>query len=181
MYWKDVCEEVLEECRKIWFEEPDYTKMSTMGIFPSGAGIDDFVMGNRYNLMCEMQAMSYGVAEPSMYAFLDDPSFTLQQCKDMFIAILQKISLLVGDVHPPECPAPWWNLGLYKKFYEDIVGSFDTVTEKEQLRQLVWLFCGCYSARLCLYLQAGFQWEAAPKRIDMDFMKIAARFLEEKE
>lgn len=177
-HWKEVCSSIQEECRKIWFETPDYVLNTNMGIFTSGAGLGDFVMGNRYNLMCEMLAMSHGVAEPTLMSALDDPDFSLDQCKELFVIIYEKISLLVGDVNPPMVPTPWWNLGIYKELYQDVVDSFDSVETKDELRNLVWMFGSCFSARLNCHFQTGFQWENAPKRADEEFIKVAAAYIE---
>lgn len=162
--WEDVRNEILEEARRIWFEEPDEIKMIIRGIYPSGAGVGDIVFGNHFNVVQEMQTISYGTVEPTMYALFDNPEFSLDQCKTIFKYMMHKHTELTGGVYEHYCPYPWLNLIKFRKFYLDIVEAYDTITTKEQFRSLVWVFCGCYCARLCFYLQNALPWDQTTKR-----------------
>lgn len=178
--WKDVQAEILEETHRIWFEEPDEIKMIVNGIYPSGAGVGDIVFGNHYNVTQMMQTMSYGTVEPTMYAMLSNPDFTLDQCKTVFQYMVCKITKLTGLVHPPRCPYPWLNLVKFKKFYEDIVEAFDTIETKEDFRDLIWVFCGCYCARLCFYLQYHLPWTSGAPRMDLAKLQESAELMDMK-
>ena len=65
--WKDVKSEIYEEVKKIWLEEPVEVTMSKLGIFPSGAGTNDQVLGNLFFLNADTQAMGWWTIEPTMY------------------------------------------------------------------------------------------------------------------
>ena len=47
-HWKDVKAAIEKDIDRIWFEEPEEVKMSRLGIFPSGAGSHDQVLGNLF-------------------------------------------------------------------------------------------------------------------------------------
>ena len=49
-HWKDVKAAIEKDIDRIWFEEPEEVKMSRLGIFPSGAGSHDQVLGNLFFL-----------------------------------------------------------------------------------------------------------------------------------
>lgn len=175
--WKKVRDAILSECDRIWFDEPKEVTMVRMGIYPGKAGVDDFVFGAQYILTCETQVAGWGTVEPTMYQAIADPEFSLDACKNLWIFMNWKLGVLVGGIHEPQCPAPWLNQGKWKGFYEDIVDSFDSITTKDQLRDMVWVFNGCYVTRLHYYLQHTFPWEHGQKRVDIDYLKKAAIFL----
>ena len=56
-HWKDVKAAIEKDIDRIWFEEPEEVKMSRLGIFPSGAGSHDQVLGNLFFQACDTQAM----------------------------------------------------------------------------------------------------------------------------
>ena len=55
-HWKDVKAAIEKDIDRIWFEEPEEVKMSRLGIFPSGAGSHDQVLGNLFFQACDTQA-----------------------------------------------------------------------------------------------------------------------------
>ena len=58
-HWKDVKAAIEKDIDRIWFEEPEEVKMSRLGIFPSGAGSHDQVLGNLFFQACDTQAMGW--------------------------------------------------------------------------------------------------------------------------
>ncbi len=178
--WKDVRDELMAECDRVWFDEPDYVTMVNNSFFPSGAGVGKIVMGNRFNLTYWMHITSYGTLYPTINKAIANPEFTLDQCKKVFTTLLGPTAQIVGGVHEPQCKYPWLNQGMFKKFYDDIVDSFDSITDKETLHYMVWLFCGCYSRCLSTYFQNAFPWYFGPRRVDADFLATASRLLENK-
>ena len=176
--WEIVRDEILAECDKIWFDEPDYITMVRMGIYPGNAGVDDFVFGGQYILTAESQVASWGTIEPTMYQALDDPEFSLEACKHLWKFMNWKLGVLTGGVHAPQCPKPWLNQKKWKEFYEKIVDAFDTIETKEELRDITWVFNGAYIGRLHYYLQHTFPWEYGVRRMDIEKVKKAASLLE---
>jgi hypothetical protein len=136
--WRKVKDEIEAEIDNIWWDEPEEVTMSKLGVFPSGAGTDDQVLGNLLFLVADTQAMGWWTAEPAMKQALVDPSFTIENCKKMWKYMNVHMAKLMGDTDPPGCPAPWLNLPKLTKFCNDIVDSFDTVKTKDELADLLW-------------------------------------------
>ena len=136
--WRKVKDEIEAEIDRIWWEEPEEVTMSKLGIFPSGAGVDDQVLGNLFFLVADTQGMGWWTAEPAMKQAINDPTFTLEHCKRMWKYMTVHMAKLMGDVDPPRCPAPWLNLPKLVQFCNDILGSFDTVKTKEEFADLMW-------------------------------------------
>ena len=136
--WRRVKDEIEAEIDRIWWEEPEEVTMSKLGIFPSGAGVDDQVLGNLFFLVADTQGMGWWTAEPAMKQALNDPTFTLEHCKRMWKYMTVHMAKLMGDVDPPRCPAPWLNLPKLSQFCKDIVDSLDAVKTKEEFADLLW-------------------------------------------
>ena len=136
--WREVKEEIESEIDKIWWEEPEEVTMSKLGIFPSGAGVYNQVLGNLFFQLSETQAMGWATAEPVVKQALANPAFTLEHCKTIWKYLTVNTAKLQGGTDPPRCPAPWLNLQKLLKFCNDIVDSFDTVKTKEELADLLW-------------------------------------------
>lgn len=156
--WLDVKNEIEEEIDKIWFDEPVEATMSKKGIFPSGAGTDKKVFGNLFFLVCDTQAMGWWTVEPAMYAALKDESFTLEQCKNMFKYLTGHMAKLMGAEMMPNCPAPWLNLPKFWSFYQHMVDSFDSITDKSELHDLIWSWEN-YVNRINRWFYVVFPWE----------------------
>lgn len=146
--WRNVKEEIEQELDKIWWDEPEEVRKSRLGIFPSGAGTDNQVLGNLFFLVCDTQAMGWWTVEPGMLAALDDPEFTVEHCKNMWKYLTVHMADLMGETALPNCPAPWLNLPKLTKFCHDIVNSFDTISTKEELRSILWSWANYVN---CLY------------------------------
>ena len=48
--WKDLKREIHDEVEKVWLKEPLEVTMSKLGVFPSGAGTDNQILGNLFFL-----------------------------------------------------------------------------------------------------------------------------------
>ncbi|NLC10932.1 MAG: hypothetical protein GX767_01590 [Firmicutes bacterium] len=156
--WRDVKEALEKEIDKIWFEEPLEVTMSKHGVFPSGAGTKGKYFGNLLFLVADTQAMGWWTIEPAMYAALDDELFTLEHCKRMFKYLTVHMAKLMGAELPPNCPGPWLNLPKVWSFCQDIVDSFETITTKEDLKDLIWSWEN-YINRLNRWFYLVFPWE----------------------
>ena len=75
--WKDLKREIHDEVEKVWLKEPLEVTMSKLGVFPSGAGTDNQILGNLFFLNADTQAMGWWTIEPSMYCVLGDDKFSL--------------------------------------------------------------------------------------------------------
>lgn len=175
--WKDVRDNILAEAKRIWFEEPEEVTMCKLGIYPSLAGHDEFVFGNLEIAAVETQAMSWGTAVPTLFQALDDPSFTLDHCKSLFKFMMGKVGILMGYAHPPQSPGPWLNFPKILEYYEDIVDSFDSIDNKTDFRNLIWVYNMCYIGRLSFYMHTVFPWEAGNKRMDMNRLETSAKLM----
>ena len=138
MDWREVKEEIEAEIDKIWWDEPKEITMSRLGVFPSGANVDGQVLGNLYFILSDTQGMGWCTAEPAMKQALDDPDFSLGQCKKMWRYMTVHRARLIGAMDPPGCPAPWLNMGKLYNFCNDVVDSLDSVKTKEELSDLLW-------------------------------------------
>ena len=61
--WKDLKREIHDEVEKVWLKEPIEVTMSKLGIFPSGAGTDNQILGNLFFLNADTQAMGWWTIE----------------------------------------------------------------------------------------------------------------------
>jgi hypothetical protein len=136
--WIKVKDEIEAEIDRIWWDEPEEVTMSRLGIFPSGASVDNQVLGNLLFQVADTQGMGWWTAEPAMKQALEDPTFTVEHCKKMWKYMTVHMAKLMGDVAPPRCPAPWLNLPKLTKLCNDIVDSLGTVKTKEELTDLLW-------------------------------------------
>jgi hypothetical protein len=136
--WREVKDEIEKDIDRIWWEEPEEVKKSKLGIFPSGAGTDGQVLGNLFFLIADTQGMGWWTVEPAIQAAIADPTFTVEHCKRMWKYLTFHMAGLMGEVDPPNCPAPWLNLPKLWQFCKDIVDSFDTIKTKEEFADLIW-------------------------------------------
>ena len=164
--WKDVQDAIYEALKKIWFDEPKAVTMSKMGVFPGGAGTGGQVLTNQLFLISDTQAMGWAVIEPAMYDMIKSDLYSLDQCKDMFRILTEGTCQLYGKYNPPHCPAPWFNMKEMWDFYLDIVDSYDSITNKEDFRDLIWIW-ECYVNRYHWWYWNVFPWELGLSRPKM--------------
>ena len=138
MDWRMVKDEIEIDLDRIFWDEPFEVEMCRSGVFPSGANVHGQVLGNLLFLVGDTSAMGWKCAQPTVNFALRDASFSVEQCKTLWLAATMPIAKLVGDVDPPRCPAPWLNLPKVLKFALEIEASFPTVKTKEELEDLLW-------------------------------------------
>lgn len=88
-------------------------------------------------------------------------NFSLEQCKQLYIYTTEHKVRLLGaksDPEHPGCNAAWLNLPNLWKFYIDIVESFDTVTNKKDLKNLLWSWEN-YMNCIAQWFYLSFPWE----------------------
>lgn len=136
--WRKVKEEIENDLDRIFWEEPEEVTMSKLGVFPSGASVDNQVLGNLVFLIADTQAIGWKTAAPAVRAALRDPDFSLEQCKKMWQYCTLHIAKMLGSEAKPGCPAPWLNLPKLYKFSKDIAESFPSIQSKEELNDLLW-------------------------------------------
>jgi len=176
--WKDVKKEIYEEVKKIWFHEPEEVTMSKLGIFPSGAGTNDQVLGNLFFLNADTQAMGWWTIEPTMYCVLSDDQFSLDVSKQLFIYLNAPIAHLLGDVLEPNCPAPWLNMPKFARFHDMIVDSYPSIKTKDEFRDLLWTWFN-YVNRINSWFYTVLPWEVGKnlQRKDIDDVEKLAGLL----
>lgn len=171
--WRKVKEEIEQEIDRIYWEEPEEVTQSKLGIYPSGAGTDGQVLGNLFFLVADTQGMGWWTTEPAMQSAMNDPTFTLEHCKRMWKYLTVHMAGLMGEVDPPNCPAPWLNLPTLWQFCKDIVDSFDTIATKEEFADLIWSWEN-YINRLNRWFFLVFPWH-----LGKEFPRIEHEHVEE--
>ena len=175
-HWKDVKAAIEKDIDRIWFEEPEEVKMSRLGIFPSGAGSHDQVLGNLFFQACDTQAMGWWTVGPPISAALSDDTFSVEHCKRMWKYLNVHMARLMGAKLEPNCPAPWLNLPKLWEFCQDIVEAFDTIETKEEFEDLIWSWNNYVNA-LNRWFFVVFPWEHGlnfPRRTQADIEEMAA-------
>ena len=173
--WREVKKEIEAEIDKIWLNEPEEVKKSRLGIFPSGAGVYGTYLGNLVFLNGDIAAVGYSFAEEPMLKSLSNPSFTLEQCKQLFHWFTADTCELLGGTYGEKCPAPWMNMGTLCRLYKDAVGCYDTIKTKEELKELLdsWYI---YLDRLYRWIFFMFPWYVGtmfPKKELKDVEELA--------
>jgi hypothetical protein len=138
MNWREVKDEIEVDLDRIFWDEPVEVEMCRLGVFPSGAEVHGQVLGNLLFLVGDTSAMGWKCAQPTVNAALRDARFTVEQVEAIWLAATMPIAMLVGEVDPPRCPAPWLNLPNVLRFAREIEESFSGVQTKEELEDLLW-------------------------------------------
>ena len=140
-HWTEVKKEIEAEIDKCYFEMPLEIKASLAGIFFSKAGVRHTTIGNLYYGIQDPMALGMLLVEGTLYSCLGDDTFTLDNCKQLFIYTTQHKVRLLGsksDEEHPGCCCAWLNMPNLWRFYLDIVDSFDTIDNKVDLKNLLW-------------------------------------------
>jgi hypothetical protein len=161
-HWTEVKDRLEDEIDRVMWDEPVEVKMSRLGVFPAGPGTAGQYLANLVFLVADSQAMSWWTAIPAINQALADPELTVEACKKFWRYINVHMAHLMGDVAPPNCPAPWMNLPLLSELCDAVVESFDTVTTKDELADLLWSW-NCYLERLNRWFFLVFPWELGEK------------------
>lgn len=157
-HWTEVKARIEDELDRIMWEEPLEVKMSRLGVFPSGAGTGGQYLSNLVFQVADTQAMSWWTATPAMKQALDDPELSVEHCKRFWKYMTLHMAHLMGDVAEPGCPAPWLNLPVLASLADDVVDSFDTISTKDELADLLWSW-SAYVERLNRWFFLVFPWE----------------------
>ena len=157
-HWTEVKQRIENEIDRITWDEPLEVKMSRLGVFPSGAGTRGQYLSNMFFQVADTQAMSWWTAEPAMRLALADPDLDVEACKKFWRYMTVHMAHLMGDVDPPNCPAPWMNLPTLTELCDEVDGCLDTVTTKDELGELMWSWFG-YTLRLNSWFFLKFPWE----------------------
>lgn len=173
--WIEVKNEIENEIDEIFWEEPDEVKMSKMGIYPSGAGVDGQFLTNLFFLVADTQGMGWWPTNPAIRAAIADPEFTVEHCKKMWEYLTYPVCRLLGATNPPGCPAPWLNLPKVWKFCNDIIDSFESIKTKDEFEDLIWSWQN-YIERLNRWFVLVFPWHLGkmfPKIEKNDIFELA--------
>jgi hypothetical protein len=157
-HWTKVKDHIEVELEKITWEEPLEVKMSRLGVFPSGAGTRGQYLANMLFQVADTQAMSWWTADPAMRLALDDPDLDVAACKKFWKYMTMHMAHLMGDIDPPNCPAPWMNMPTLTALAAELDNCLDTVTTKDEFRELMWSWFG-YTLRLNSWFFMVFPWE----------------------
>lgn len=176
-HWKEVKDAIEDDLDRIMWEEPVEVKMSRLGVYPSGAGTAGQYLSNLVFQVADTQAMSWWTAHPAMQRAIADPDLTVEHCKKLWVYVNAHMLHLMGDVSPPECPAPWMNLPKLSQFCEDIIECFDTIKTKDELNDLMWSWFN-YMHRLNRWFFLVFPWELGddyPRKTEAETRELIAK------
>lgn len=154
--WTAVKAEIENEIDRIWREEPIEVTASRRGLFPSGAGSQGMATGNLVFQLTDTFTAGFGVSTVGMDTAIQDDSFSLEQCKRLFVALYGNIAEQLGGAS--KNGAAWLNLPKVRSFYQDIVDSFDTIFKKAELASVIWSYKN-YLKRLYVWFSQVFTWE----------------------
>lgn len=160
-HWTEVKKEIEAEIDKCWYDMPLEIEASRAGIFFSKAGARNTTIGNMYYGIQDPMSLGMLLVEGTLYSVLGDDMYSLEQCKQLFVYTTEhKVRLLGAKSDPdhPGCEAAWLNMPNLWKFYLDIVGSFDSVTNKKDLKNLLWSWEN-YVNCIAQWYYLSFPWE----------------------
>jgi len=161
MHWREVKAEIEAEIDKNWFDMPIEIQACQNGIFFSGAGARGQTLGSMYYGMQDPKALGILLVEGTMNSVLTDPNFSLEQCKKVFVYTTEHKVRLLGaksDEAHPGCDAAWLNLPNFWRFYLHIVESYDTITTKDEFRNVIWSWMN-YVNNMAYWFALTFPWE----------------------
>lgn len=156
--WSDVKQSLEAEIDAITWQEPPEVKMSRLGVFPSGAGVNGQYLGNMLFQLADTRGLGLSMVGPAMNKALANKDLSVEHCKLFFTYMSGHTIHLMGAEAPPNCPAPWMNLPKVMEFYHDILDSFPSITRKEQLEDLLWSWFN-YMERLHRWFWLKYPWE----------------------
>ena len=177
--WRSVKEEIEKEIDRIWWNEPEEVTMSKLGIYPGGAGVGNQFFGNLFFQVADTQAMGWWTVEPTMKQVMEDPEFSLEQCKKVWRYSTVHMVKLFGESDPPKTPAPWMNCGTLYRFCIDMLDSMNTIETKEEFGELLWSWFN-YVNRLNGWYALVFPWHLGQMfpMLKAEDVRRAAAFLE---
>ncbi len=159
--WKDVKKRIEAEIDKCYYDMPIEVEASRAGIYFSKAGARNTTIGNMYYGIQDPMALGMLLVEGTLYSVLGDDLYNLEQCKQLFVYTTEHKVRLLGaksDPQHPGCEAAWLNLPKLWEFYLDIVDSFDSITNKKDLKNLLWSWEN-YINCIAQWYYLSFPWE----------------------
>ncbi len=154
--WKEVKKKIEEEIDVIWKNEPLEVKASSRGLFPSRAGSWGMATGNLVSQLMDTYVGGFGSAAQVVDEALKNESFSLEQCRTLFITSYQRLVEEMGA--KSKNGAAWLNMPKAWKFYNEIVESLDSLNSKEEFASLIWSWKN-YLRRLNIWFVTAFNWE----------------------
>ncbi len=139
--------EMREETDKIWLTEPVEVKRLRKGILLSGAGSYKQNMGNLVFCNGDMRALTMWITPNLMIKALNDPDFTLDQCKKLFAWI----NVLNVDF------LAYCGFVKMGSFIHDIVDSYENINTKEEFFDLL-KYWYAYGNRMYFWIHHMFPW-----------------------
>jgi hypothetical protein len=166
---EQLCAEIRVETDRIWLDEPSEIRAMRLGIFESDAGSYGQYFSNLVFVNGDMRALSTWITPAVVLRALDDESFSLDQCKDLFAwTNLINVDFLA-----------YCGFTRFGDFVHRIVDAFDGITSKEELSQVLaeWY---AYANRMYLWVHHTFPWGLGtafpkPSLDNLEFMREAAR------
>ena len=144
--WKDLKKRLDDEANKIVSEEPIDIKRLLSGIFPYTVGVD----GQYFTAICGCYSTLFGLGHtylPNlMFRALQDPDFTVEQCKKMF-----KYSHALNDL------LGFFGMEKIHTFTNELFKAFDSVNTKEEMTELMSSYFK-YASKLFSWMQIAFPW-----------------------
>lgn len=147
--WREIKEKLEEETAKIKLEPPLELKKLYAGILPYDAGTAGQYFGAMVFLTGTMIFYLGGHALSSgMYKFLRDPSFSLDQCKKIFLLQGRAANVrTVGMV----------GLQTFYKLSNQVMSSLDELKTKEEMLELMIAYQN-YATKLASWCHILFPW-----------------------
>jgi hypothetical protein len=144
--WRDLKERIDAETKRIMLDEPVDVKRLFAGIFPYNVGVD----GQYFTTICfvwsSMQGLGFTYVSNGLLRVLNDPDFTLEQCKKLL-----KYTHVMHDF------LGFAGLETLYNFTRELFASFDSIRTKEELCDIMISYFK-YVSRLYGWIHQRFPW-----------------------
>jgi len=144
--WKDLKERLDAETKKMMLEEPVDVKRLFAGIYPYNVGVG----GQYFTTICfvwaSMQGLGFTYVSNGFLRVLNDPDFTVDQCKKLF-----KYTHVMNDF------LGFAGLEMLHDFTKEVLASFDSIKTKEELTELMISYFK-YAGKLYGWVHQRFPW-----------------------
>jgi hypothetical protein len=124
--WTSLKEELDAETKKIMTKEPVEVKRLFAGVLPYDAGVGGQYFTTLVFVWSVMQGLGFSFVSRGILQVLNDPDFTLEQCKKMF-----------GYLHVLNNFLGYAGLEKLHDFTKKLTASFDTIETKEEMLELM--------------------------------------------
>jgi len=144
--WRDLKKRLDAETKKIMLEEPAEIKRLFAGIFPYNVGVG----GQYFTAICfvwsSMQGLGFTYVSNGLLRALNDPDFTVEQCKKLF-----KYTHVMNDF------LGFAGLEKLHNFTKELIAAFDSIKTKEEMRDLMTSYFR-YAGKLYGWVHQRFPW-----------------------